>query len=338
MRRLVHRAARRLAEPPSGDARAAVDELIPAPPGRHDYAVRFCALISLSASIAAFGLLSDSSAVVIGAMLVAPLMTPILATAAATVQAKNRELLAPLGFVALGTVLAIAVGYVVSLVAADATTGGGALPAEVNARTFPGLLDLGVAVTAGAAAGYILPRRSTTSALPGVGIAVALVPPLVVVGIAFEFGATDDAANALLLYLTNLAAIVFSASVMLILAGFRPHRENTALTFALRIVVTVGTVLAVAVPLTLHTRSTLENRELRSDVAASVAEWDTRARILELRTSFDEEAAVVSVLVSGPSAPDEIWRLAQDLQERIDRPLELELRYDQTVEFRIDVR
>jgi uncharacterized membrane protein len=93
----------------------------------------------------------------------------------------------------------------------------------VRARTFPGLLDLGIAVTAGAAAGYILPRRSATSALPGVGIAVALVPPLAVVGITLEADARTESANALLLYGTNLAAIVFSAAVMLLLSGFRPH-------------------------------------------------------------------------------------------------------------------
>jgi uncharacterized hydrophobic protein (TIGR00271 family) len=336
--RLVREALRPLSRPATEEARRAVDELIPTGTDRRGFALRFCALISLSSSIAAFGLLSDSSAVVIGAMLVAPLMTPILATAAATVQAKNRELLVPLGFVAVGTLLAIAVGYAMSLLAADASTSGGALPAEVEARTFPGLLDLGVAVSAGAAAGYILPRRSTTSALPGVGIAVALVPPLVVVGIALEFGATGDAANALLLYLTNLAAIVFAASLMLVLAGFRPHLENSRSTFTIRILVTLGTVVAVAVPLTMHTQSALANRELRGDVAAAVAEWDERARVSELRTSIDDDVAVVSVLVSGPGSPDEVWRLARDIQNRIERPLDLEMRYSQILEFEIGVR
>ena len=174
----------------------------------------------LSSSIAAVGLLADSAAVVIGAMLVAPLMTPILATAAATVRADNRELVIALG----------------SDRAGHGAGDPGRLPhlsgrvrrrtrhcgtsREVRARTFPGLLDLGIAVTAGAAAGYITPRRATTGALPGVGIAVALVPPLATVGITYELGADDAARNALLLFVTNLAAIVFAASVMLLLAGF----------------------------------------------------------------------------------------------------------------------
>lgn len=321
----------------SPEAKRAVEELLPSGSERRRFAFRFCALISLSSSIAAFGLLSDSSAVVIGAMLVAPLMTPILATAAAVVQAKNRDLLAPVGFVAMGTVLAIFVGYATSLLAADASAVVGDLPDEVKARTFPGLLDLGVAVSAGAAAGYILPRRSATSALPGVGIAVALVPPLVVVGITLEYGANEEAANALLLYLTNLAAIVFAASVMLLEAGFRPHLENTRRTFRLRILITLGTVIAVAVPLTMHTRAALANRELRSDVSTAIAEWDARARISELRTSIDDGTAVVSVLVAGPGSPEEVWRLAQALHDDVNRPLELELRYSQILEFRVDV-
>ena len=112
-------------------------------------------------------------------MLVVPLMTPILAAAVATVRAENRELFGALLIIAMGTVLAILVGYATSAIASDAVRGTTDLPGEVKARTFPGLLDLGIAVTAGAAAGYILPRRSATSALPGVGIAVALVPPLI---------------------------------------------------------------------------------------------------------------------------------------------------------------
>ena len=74
-----------LGREPDEDAHAALQELLPTGAARTEFILRFSALIMLSASIAAFGLLADSSAVVIGAMLVAPLMTPILAAAAATV-------------------------------------------------------------------------------------------------------------------------------------------------------------------------------------------------------------------------------------------------------------
>ncbi len=75
---------------------------------------------------------------------------------------------------AWGTILAIAVGWLIALIASGSVVDPRELPGEVRSRTFPTLLDLGVAVAAGAAAGYISPRRSTSGALPGVGIAVAL--------------------------------------------------------------------------------------------------------------------------------------------------------------------
>jgi hypothetical protein len=154
---------------PDDEAMAAVDELFPTGFDRIVYTMRSSALIVLSSSIAAFGLLANSAGVVIGAMLVAPLMTPILATAAAMVRAMNRELLTAVATILLGTVLAIVIGFIVSLIASETIVGPVDLPGEVEARTFPGLLDPGIAITAG----YILPRRSTKSALPGVGIAVA---------------------------------------------------------------------------------------------------------------------------------------------------------------------
>jgi uncharacterized hydrophobic protein (TIGR00271 family) len=336
--RLAHQFRDALGREPDEDAKAAVQELFPTGAARIEFVVRFSALVMLSASIAAFGLLADSAAVVIGAMLVAPLMTPILATAAATVRAENRELLIAALVIALGTVLAILVGFVTSAIASDAVRGTTDLPGEVEARTFPGLLDLGIAVTAGAAAGYILPRRSATSALPGVGIAVALVPPLVAVGITFELGARTESGNALLLYLTNLAAIVFAASIMLVLSGFRPHQEVSRRALAGRVLVTVAAVAAVAVPLTLHTRSTVEDTQLRRTVADAIAVWDPTARVVELTVDAVDGEATVDLLVAGPNAPREVWTLAEKIRDEFDGPVELDMQFQQDLRFQVSAR
>ena len=334
---IVHRLARLPVTEPDADAHAAVAELFPTGPARAEYLWRFAALIALSSSIAAFGLLADSAGVVIGAMLVAPLMTPILATAAATVTARNRELAIAVAIIGLGTALAIGVGWLVSAIAADAVSGT-ELPVEVSARTFPGLLDLGIAVTAGAAAGYILPRRSATSALPGVGIAVALVPPLATVGITYQLGETGDAQNALLLYLTNLAAIVFAASIMLLLDGFRPHQMISRRSLAARVLTTVAAVAVVAVPLTLHTRSTIEDSRLQRTVSDAVTEWDPAARIIALRADATDGRATVDLLVSGPNDPTEVWRLAESISDQFGGPVDLEMQYEQDVRFRVSTR
>lgn len=336
--RLVRHLGAAARRKPDESAVAAVEELFPKGQDRIEYLWRYSALIVLSSSIAAVGLLADSAAVVIGAMLVAPLMTPILATAAATVRADNRELVIAIGVIGLGTALAIGVGFVTSALVSDAVRGTAELPSEVRARTFPGLLDLGIAVTAGAAAGYITPRTSATGALPGVGIAVALVPPLATVGITYELGDGGAAGNALLLFLTNLAAIVFAASVMLLLAGFRPHVRVSRKALAGRLMVTLSAVALVSVPLTVHTRSTVEDTRLRTTVADAVGAWDPTARVITLEADSTNGQATVTMLVAGPNEPREVWRLAEDIRERFGGPVELDLLFQRDRRFRVSAR
>lgn len=324
--------------PPPPDAVEAVNELIPEGHEFGSYISKFLVLNMLSAGVAAFGLLANSAAVVIGAMLIAPLMTPITAAAAATVMAQNVKLARSLIVIALGTATAIAVGAATAWIARTHVTAATELPTEVLSRTFPGLLDLGIAITAGAAAGYILPRRSTVSALPGVGIAVALIPPLAAVGITLAVGEGKEAANAFLLYLTNLAAIVFAASVMLLLSGFRPRVAKAAGTLTRRLAITLAAVLAVAIPLSLHTESTIREASLRTAVAKSVVEWDDDARVIDLKSEISDDAANVELLVSGPNEPRGVWKLASAIERRYKKPVDLRLLYQRDRLFEVSVR
>jgi len=327
------------AREPSVDEHAAIDELIPEGGTElAEYVVRFSFLIVLSAAIAGFGLLADSAGVVIGAMLVAPLMTPITAVSGAIVTARNSRLWRSLLVVTLGIVLAVLVGWLVSLIAGSSVTDVSELPNEVRARTFPGLLDLGIAVSAGAAAGYILPRRSTIGALPGVGIAVALVPPLATVGITFELGLPTEARNAFLLFLTNFAAIVFAASIALVLTGFRPSQYAGRRALGIRIAITLAVVAIVAIPLTLHTLSTLEDARLRRAVVASVESWDDSVRILELDADATGDRGTVELLVVGTGDPRPAWVLAEGIRQRFDGPVDLRLRYQRDELFSVSAR
>lgn len=323
---------------PDADAIAAVDELIPVGPEQRDYILRFCSLIALSASIAAFGLLADSGAVVIGAMLVAPLMTPIMGAAAATVTADNRKLVRAVAIIGLGMVLAIMVGWAMSLIAGGTVVDIRALPQEIRSRTFPGLLDLGIAITAGAAAGYVLPRRSAISALPGVGIAVALVPPLATVGITAELGLATESRNALLLFVTNLAAIIFAAGIVLILSGFRPVVRTSRGVLRRRVAVTLALVLVVAVPLFLHTRSVLDDQRLQNSVVRSVESWDDEVRIVEITSDVADGRATVELLISGRGDPEPVWKLAEEIRGRFGGPVDLEVLYQNNQSYEVSAR
>ncbi len=158
-----------------------LDELFFEGAERVPYLFRLATLMALSAVIAALGLIADSSAVVIGAMLVAPLMTPIMAFSASLVMGWPVRQVEAAVLVAAASAEAVGVGWVVSAVVPAFRPV--LLSQELLSRTQPGLLDLAIAVAAGAAGGYVAVHRKAAGALPGVAIAVAVVPPLAAAGV-----------------------------------------------------------------------------------------------------------------------------------------------------------
>ncbi|MEM9775587.1 MAG: DUF389 domain-containing protein, partial [Chloroflexota bacterium] len=146
--------------------------------------ISFYVLIALSAAIAGSGLLLDSPAVVIGAMLVAPLMSPIVGVGLSMVLGDTNFLRTALTAIIRGVLLAVFVGMMIGL----ARLGVDQLPPEVLSRTSPSLLDLAVALFSGFAGAYALCYSQAAGALPGVSISAALVPPLVSAGITFTVG------------------------------------------------------------------------------------------------------------------------------------------------------
>ncbi|GAA2798777.1 DUF389 domain-containing protein [Kitasatospora paracochleata] len=163
----------------------------------------FWTMLVLAAVIAAAGVLTDSTATVIGAMIIAPLSTPIMGIALGAVQ--RRRSTAAL-FVLCGGLLVVAIGALASLV----------VPAsydllsdsQISSRTSPGLLDLVSALATGFAGAVALSRRDVAAVLPGVAIAISLVPPLVVTGVCAGQGAWWLALGSFVLFVSNLVAMV----------------------------------------------------------------------------------------------------------------------------------
>jgi uncharacterized hydrophobic protein (TIGR00271 family) len=288
---------------------------------------RFAILIVLATMIASFGLLENSVAVVIGAMLVAPLMTPILGVAVSIVLTEPRRLIDSALTVLAGSLGAIAVGYVISMMAAGGVTPAN-LPSEVASRTSPGLLDLGVAIAAGLTGGYLMIDRKAAAGAAGVAIAVALVPPLATVGICLQVGTLPGALGALLLFSTNLVAIILAASAVILVAGVVPRRfigvrfQHLRLGFA----VAVAAVVVIAIPLGIHTRRIVEQEQFERLVAAAVTTWDPRTVVSELDTETDGLWSV-SLEILTPSDRSATWQLAQLITEQSGQPIDLELVY-----------
>lgn len=176
----------------------------------------FMALISLATAIAALGLIVNSTAVVIGAMLVAPLMTPLLGSGLALVQGNLPLMKTCARAIVYGFFAALTIGVIMGFVTPIRE-----LTPEMAARGGPTLLDMAVAFLSGVAASYCVARPRLTAALAGVAIAAALVPPIATTGISIALGEVAVARGAAALFATNVVAIILGAAINFYAAGIR---------------------------------------------------------------------------------------------------------------------
>jgi uncharacterized hydrophobic protein (TIGR00271 family) len=239
-------------------------------------------LLLLSAVIASAGVVADSTATVIGAMIVAPLMTPILGSVLSVVTGDPRNLLLSVGLVVAGAAAVIAVAFGIGLLIPYELVA--ETSSQISGRVSPRIIDLVAAVATGAVGAFALVRSDVSDTLPGVAIAISLVPPLCVVGLTLESGAEGQSAGALLLFLTNVAAILLSGLVVMALYGVGRVRADTGTRSRLShrgaIAVVTVFVAVLAIPLAASssriTTSTLTVRDVTrvADAWAGAASWD----------------------------------------------------------------
>ncbi len=192
--------------------------------------VDYFVLVILSSVIATLGLLTNSAAVIIGAMLVAPLMSPVIGLGLASVVGDEVLLTDSVRALLRGAALAISLAVIFTLINTrlPILVLGDTLPSEVLARAYPGPIDLMIALSGGLAAAFALAQPQLSAALPGVAIATALMPPLCTIGIGFALGEWRIAGGSMLLFLTNLVAIAFASMLVFVLLGFRTNYMDEA--------------------------------------------------------------------------------------------------------------
>ncbi len=300
---------------------------------------RFAILMSLSSAIATFGIAVDSTAVVIGAMLIAPLMTPILGTSAGLINGRSRSS----GYSALivvgGAIGAVALSWGLSALIPDLSTV--IANSQVTSRTAPSLLDLAIAIAAGIAGAYGVSRAESTDALPGVAVAIALLPPLSVIGITLYAGDYGQAAGATLLFLTNLFSILLMAGVVFLLVGYGSwsrlhHRRNRIRTsFAL----VVLAVVLVTIPLALTGQSLLQQTADLRNASAAVDDWLDEgfpdADEIPLRiNSIEVDGDTILLQLIGYEIPPPSSRLAYIASEEVGRPMTASIRW---IQERLDI-
>lgn len=285
----------------------------------------YFALLLFATVIATYGVLSGSTATVIGAMIVAPLMSPIMATTAAVVMGSSLRALRAFGLTFVGILTVIVAAYLLSWVVPDITisfTSNG----EITSRINPGLYALLTALGAGGAGAFIISRAEIADSIGGVAIAISLVPPLCVVGISLQKGQLDAAAGALLLFLTNYLAILLAGGVVLVILGLgklkvaqeygRVRRKGLAL-FVLGI-------LLVTIPLTVSTVRAVTHTIANQTATAEVQLWLEGTSYQVVSVNVSDTFVIATVEGSGELKPAQ--QLANRLAAALNRPVLLNLR------------
>lgn len=325
-----------------GDARRTSlgDSLYFEDPDRLSKLAAWWTMLMLSVAIATFAILQDSTAVVIGAMLIAPLMTPILGLSGAIVSGWRRRAWASTRLVAMGVAASVALAYVIAawvpkLVSFDANS-------QIIGRVDPTFVDMLIALAAGAAGAFATVNIRVASSIAGVAIAVALVPPLGVVGVSLEAGRFDDAFGALLLFMTNFVSIVLAAAAMFVISGFanpwllRQQRRQVASTLA-----PFGALaLVILVPLVFTAEGILADATQQKRAQSVVDDWlgdDTALQVDAVSVEAQGPLTVsVDVAISGAARPPSALDLQEALVESLARSVDLSVEYSPSSRVTVD--
>ena len=288
------------------------DQLFFEGPERGRRLSRYGLLLPLSAVIASAGVVSDSTATVIGAMIVAPLMTPILGIVLAVVLGDRVNLRRCLLLLVAGAAAVVVIGWLLGLFVPYPVVA--ATNSQVAARVTPRIVDLVAALATGAVGSVALARSDISDTLPGVAIAISLVPPLAVVGLTLESGAPRQSLGALLLFVTNVAAIL--ASGIVVMAFYRIRRlfgpgAATGFRFGGAVAIIAALLLVVIVPLRINSERIDKTTVRESEVQAVAGHWaDDAGWSVEGVTATGDQ---VLIQATGPNPAPSLALLRQDL-------------------------
>ena len=294
-------------------------EVIDARREESDLSARYLFMLAMSAAIAILGLLLSSPAVVIGAMLLSPLMGPIIGLGFALATGDFYWIRRASRSLAIGTVLSIVLCALIVVLSPLQT-----VTPEIAARTRPNLFDLGVALFSALAGAYAM-IRGREGAVVGVAIATALMPPLAVVGFGLATLNWPVFSGALLLFFTNLMTIALTAALMARFYGFSTRLSEKQTNLQTALIVTAFVALAIPLGLSLVNLAN-EARDTRRIQDAVLAPFPNAALISELDLDLRAEPARVAAVVLTPEIEAGIsGPLEQQLERMMGRPLELTL-------------
>ena len=291
----------------------------------------------LSAIIASYGLVTNSAAVVIGAMLVAMMLGPITGIALAIIDHRMPLLRKSLVTVLLGISLVVLVGFIVGWLHKDQP-----LTVEILSRTQPTSMDLMIALAGGTAGAYAMVSPHLSVAVVGVAVATALVPPLAASGILFANGEMQMGLGALLLALTNIIAIQFTNALVLWLLGFRrlvddDYKSKTYLTFLRRNAVTLLLLGGLGTYLSINLQTSAKQQGFENNVKETINSYFSDKGNVLTNTQFDKSDTnqVVRAVIRGETTPSsyDVRKIEAIIEQDMANnfpgylPIKLQLRY-----------
>jgi len=274
----------------------------------------YIVLMIISTLLATVGLFANSTAVIIGAMLVAPLMTPIIALAMGLLRGEDA--------IIADSLVKIAVGILVALIASSSLAfllPYSEMTSEMNNRINPTLLDLGIAILSGIAAAYSKSFKEIVSNLAGVAIAVALVPPLSVAGIGLGYGKFTVFEGAFLLFFTNLIGIVLSAVITFQILGF-----SSVLKSKKSIIFIFLLIVGVSYPLYLSYDKIIQRYQIAKMLKQHRFIVNNKYIIIkDVSVSFHNDIKIfkLTLLVRNSLNRDDLQRLKEDIQRLFNAKL-----------------
>lgn len=288
--------------------------------GESGWTPRYAFMTCMSAGIAILGMLLSSPAVVIGAMLLSPLMGPILGIGFAMAIGDYRWLRDAGKALALGTIMAILFCALIVAISPLQT-----ITSEIAARTRPNLFDLAVALFSALAGAYAM-IRGRDGTIVGVAIATALMPPLAAIGFGLATFNWAVFGGAFFLFFTNLTTIALTAAVMARFYGFSTYLSSKQ-TVAQSVVIVV-VFIALAIPLGFSLRQIAWEANASRQARVMVSDqFDEAARISQLDFDFSTDPITLSASVLTP-------QIVGGAQERAQRTLERQLGRPVTVDLR----
>jgi uncharacterized hydrophobic protein (TIGR00271 family) len=291
----------------------------------------FFVLVILSCSIATLGLITNSPAVIIGAMLVAPLMSPIIGLGLGSVMGNARLARSALSAVVRGAILAILLAMVMTVINRHLPfIGLQELPEEVLARTHPSPIDLIIALAGGLAAAYAMTRPKISAALPGVAIATALMPPLCTIGIGLALERLDVAGGATLLFVTNAITIAFAAAFVFFLEGFVTEGQFQKQAIPRTLLTSASLTLVLLFPLSFYSikffNEANENRLINAVVGTEVSHMNG-AELVELDVQHNQGGLgmVITIRTSTPLRYEQVTELQKSIATSLQKAVSLKV-------------